>query len=102
MGWSRTAPMGPAGVGAAGRRSATPEPQPVDTAATLLAAWHGIDTAAAAGALLAQDKPDGAVLARNRDSCAGVDVGAPQAWSVRVRLTAVAHSRVQGGCRAVS
>jgi hypothetical protein len=43
------------------------QPQPVDTAATLLAAWHGFDTAAAAGALLAQDKPDDAVLARNRE-----------------------------------
>jgi hypothetical protein len=37
---------------------------PVDTPATLLAARHGFDTAAAAGALLAQDKPDDAVLAR--------------------------------------
>jgi hypothetical protein len=38
---------------------------PADTAAGLLAAWHGFGTVDAAGALLAQDNPDDAVLARN-------------------------------------
>jgi hypothetical protein len=38
---------------------------PADTAATLLAAWHGFGTAQAAGTLLALDNPDDAVLTRN-------------------------------------
>lgn len=38
---------------------------PADTAAALLAAWHGFATAQAAGSMLAQDSPDDAVLARN-------------------------------------
>lgn len=38
---------------------------PADTAAALLAAWHGFGTAEAAGSLLAQDNPNDAILARN-------------------------------------
>lgn len=38
---------------------------PSDTAASLLAAWHGFGTAEAAGGFLAQDNVDDAVLARN-------------------------------------
>lgn len=38
---------------------------PSDTAASLLAAWHGFGTAEAAGRFLAQDNVDDAVLARN-------------------------------------
>lgn len=38
---------------------------PADTAASLLAAWHGFGTAEAAGGFLAQDNVDDAVLARN-------------------------------------
>lgn len=38
---------------------------PTDTAAALLAAWHGFGAGEAAGALLAQDNPDDGVLARN-------------------------------------
>lgn len=46
---------------------------PADTAAALLAAWHGFGTAEAAGGLLAEDNPDDAVLARNaRPIMAGV------------------------------
>lgn len=41
---------------------------PADTAAALLAAWHGFGTAEAAGSLLAQDNPNDAVLARNARS----------------------------------
>lgn len=38
---------------------------PTDTAASLLAAWHGFGTAETAGGFLAQDNLDDAVLARN-------------------------------------
>lgn len=38
---------------------------PTDTTAVLLAAWHGFGIAEAAGARLAADNPDDAVLARN-------------------------------------
>jgi len=38
---------------------------PADTAAAVLAAWHGFGTAQPAGSLLAQDDPNDAILARH-------------------------------------